>query len=55
MQRENTLVAIDECGETVSRLATELLRGGETRRELTAAVAELQRLLGQLETLDVSR
>jgi hypothetical protein len=55
LQRETTLVAIDECGETVSRLSTELLRGGETRPQLTAAVGELQRLLGQLEALDLSR
>jgi hypothetical protein len=55
LPRENTLVEIDECGETVSRLCTELLRGTETRPELRAAVRELLRLLDRLDSLDVSR
>jgi hypothetical protein len=49
---EETLVEIDECGETVSRLCTELLRGTDTRPELRTAVGELLRLLDEL---DVSR
>jgi hypothetical protein len=49
---EDTLVEIDECGETVSRLCTELLRGTDTRPELRSAVVELLRLL---DGLDVSR
>ena len=53
--RENALVEIDECGETVSRLCTELLRGSDTRPELRAAVVELIRLLQRLDSLDVSR
>ena len=53
--RENTLVEIDECGETVSRLCTELLRGSETRLELRAAVGKLLALLDRLDSLDVSR
>ena len=53
--RENTLVEIDECGETVSRLCTELLRGSDTRPELRAAVTELIGLLDRLDSLDVSR
>ena len=46
---EETLVEIDECGETVSRLCTELLRGADTRPELRTAVGELLRLLDELE------
>ena len=53
--RENTLVEIDECGEAVSRLCTELLRGIDTRTELRAAVTELIGLLDRLDALDVSR
>jgi hypothetical protein len=53
--RENTLVEIDECGEAVSRLCTELLRGSDTRSALRAAVTELVRLLDRLDSLDVSR
>jgi hypothetical protein len=53
--RENTLVEIDECGETVSRLCTELLRGTDTRPELRTAVAELVRLLERLDSFEVSR
>jgi hypothetical protein len=53
--RENTLVEIDECGETVSRLCTELLRGSDARPELRAAVTELIRLLDRLDSLGVSR
>jgi hypothetical protein len=48
-------VAIDDCGDTVSRLATELLRGGDTRAELRAAIGDLTGLLDRLERLDVSR
>ena len=55
MLRENTLVEIDECGETVSRLCTELLRGSDTRPELRAAVTELIGLLDRFDSLDVSR
>ncbi|MEA2366384.1 MAG: hypothetical protein QOE69_3315 [Thermoleophilaceae bacterium] len=54
-QRETTLVAIDECGETVSRLCTELLRGTETRTELRVAVGELTEQLDRLDALDLSR
>jgi hypothetical protein len=39
----------------LSRLCTELLRGGETREEIRDAVAELSGLLDRLERLDVSR
>jgi hypothetical protein len=46
---EDALVQIDECGETVSRLCTELLRGTDTRPELRTAVGELLRLLDALE------
>jgi hypothetical protein len=46
---EETLVEIDECGETVSRLCTELLRGTDTRPELRTAVGELLRLLHELD------
>jgi hypothetical protein len=46
---EETLVEIDECGETVSRLCTELLRGTDTRPELRTAVGELLRLLDELD------
>ncbi len=53
--RENTVVEIDECGETVSRLCTDLLRGSDTRSELRAAVMELVGLLERLDSLDVSR
>jgi hypothetical protein len=53
--RETTLVAIDECGETVSRLCTELLRGADTSRELRTAVADLTGLLDRLTRLGVSR
>jgi hypothetical protein len=53
--RETTLVQIDECGETVSRLCMELLRGSDTRADLRRALAELTRLLARLDTLDVSR
>jgi hypothetical protein len=53
--RENTLVEIDECGETLSRLCTQLLRGSDTRPELRAAVTELMTLLDRLDSLDVSR
>ena len=53
--RENTLVEIDERGEAVSRLCTELLRGTDTRTELRAAVTELIGLLDRLDALDVSR
>jgi hypothetical protein len=53
--RETTLVAIDECGETLSRLCTELLRGAETRDGIRSAVAELSSLLEHLDGLDVSR
>jgi hypothetical protein len=53
--RESTLVAIDECGETVSRLCTELLRGADTRSELRGALSELASLLERLDALDVSR
>jgi hypothetical protein len=53
--RENTLVEIDECGETVSRLCTELLRGSDTRPEIRVAVRELIGLLDRLDSLGVSR
>jgi hypothetical protein len=39
----------------VSRLATELLRGSDTRAELRTAIADLTGLLDRLERLDVSR
>jgi hypothetical protein len=52
---ETTLVAIDECGEAVSRLCTELLRGSDTRVELHAVLAELLALLERLDASDVSR
>jgi hypothetical protein len=52
--REATLVAIDELGETVSRLCTDLLRGADTTRELRSAVIELGGLLERLERFDVS-
>jgi hypothetical protein len=48
-------VAIDECGDTVSRLCTELLRGTDTRGEIRTAVRDLTGLLDRLERLDVSR
>jgi hypothetical protein len=48
---EESLVQIDECGEAVSRLCTELLRGSDTRPELRTAVGDLLRLL---DALDVS-
>jgi hypothetical protein len=53
--RESTLVAIDECGETLSRLCTDLLRGKETRAGIRGALTELTGLLERLEQLDVSR
>ena len=52
---ETTLVAIDECGEAVSRLCTELLRGSDTRIELRAVLVELSALLDRLDELEVSR
>lgn len=55
MLRETTLVAIDECGETVSRLCTELLRGADTSHELRTTVADLTGLLDRLARLGVSR
>jgi hypothetical protein len=53
--REATLVAIDECGETVSRLCTELLRGSDTRGSIRSAVGDLTAQLERLDALDVSR
>jgi hypothetical protein len=38
----------------VSRLSTELLRGGDTRTQLRAAIGDLSGLLDRLERLDVS-
>jgi hypothetical protein len=52
---ETTLVAIDECGERLSRLCTELLRGTDTRSEIRSTVGTLTALLERLDALDVSR
>jgi hypothetical protein len=48
---ETTLVAIDECGDRVNVLCTELLRGTDTRQEIRR---ELEALSGLLDSLDVS-
>jgi hypothetical protein len=39
----------------LSRLCTELLRGGDTRAQIRGAVAQLSDLLDRLERLGVSR
>jgi hypothetical protein len=49
---ETTLVAIDECGDRVSVLCTELLRGTDTREAIRR---ELEALGGLLDSLGVSR